>query len=81
MRVPDDVSLIACDDVDLTRLHEPAIDVIDRDPVEHGRAAARLLLQRLAEPGMPPKRVVLPVHLVLRRSSGPPPAGGKAEAR
>jgi LacI family transcriptional regulator len=82
MRVPDDVSLIACDDVDLTRLHEPPIDVIDRDPVEHGRAAAVLLLRRLADPGMPPKRVVLPVHLVLRRSSGPPPSGdGEARAR
>ena len=73
LRAPHDVSLVACDDVDLTRLHEPPIDVIDRDPVEHGRAAAELLLRRLRDPGAPPRRVVLPVRLIARGSSGPPP--------
>ena len=35
--VPTDLSLVACDDTELTRMHDPPIDVIDRDPEQHGR--------------------------------------------
>jgi DNA-binding LacI/PurR family transcriptional regulator len=38
---------------------------------DQGRAAAELLLDRLVgEPDARPKRVVIPPHLVVRRSSG-----------
>jgi LacI family transcriptional regulator len=70
LRVPSDLSLVACDDVDLTRLHEPAIDVIDRDPLELGRAAAALLLERLADQGAPARQVVLPTAFLRRGSTG-----------
>jgi len=69
LRVPEGLSLVACDDVDLTRLHTPPIDVIRRDPVELGRVAAGLLLERLANPTGPPRRVVLPTEFVRRGSS------------
>lgn len=74
VRVPDDVSLVACDDVDLTRLHDPPIDVIERDPLELGRRAAELLLERLADPDSPPRRVELPTTFVRRGSTAAPPA-------
>jgi DNA-binding LacI/PurR family transcriptional regulator len=72
LRVPADLSLVACDDVDLTRLHEPPIDVIDRDPLELGRAAAALLLERLADQAAPARRVVVPTTFLQRGSTGAP---------
>jgi LacI family transcriptional regulator len=70
--VPGELSLVACDDVDLTRLHDPPLDVVDRDPEAHGRAAAELLLRRLEDRHAPPRRVVLPTSFVRRASSGAP---------
>jgi DNA-binding LacI/PurR family transcriptional regulator len=72
LRVPEDLSLVACDDVDLTRLHDPPIDVIDRDPLELGRTAAGLLLRRLGDLDAPARRVTLPTVFVRRRSSAAP---------
>ena len=75
MRLPDDLSVIACDDVDVTRLFSPPIDVIERDLLELGRCSAQLLLDRLGgRDGAAPMRVVLPTHLVTRASTAPPRA-------
>lgn len=54
LRIPQDVSLVTCDDIDLSRLHDPPIDVIDRDPLELGRTAAHLVLARLEARDGPP---------------------------
>lgn len=79
--VPGELSLVACDDVDLTRMHEPPLDVIDRDPERHGRAAAELLLRRLGDRQAPPQRVVLPTSFVPRASSSAPFVALGAAAR
>jgi LacI family transcriptional regulator len=70
LRMPDAVSLVACDDVDLTRLHDPPIDVIDRDALELGSTAAVLLLRRLENPDASPHRELLPTSFVRRASTG-----------
>lgn len=72
LRVPADISLVTCDDVDVTRLHEPPIDVIGRDAMEMGRAAAKLLLGRLDDPYGAPQRAIVPTTFVRRESSAPP---------
>jgi LacI family transcriptional regulator len=72
VELPDELSLIACDDVDVTRLHTPPIDVVKRDLLALGRAAARLLLDRLSDRGAPPRMVVLPTELVIRASTAAP---------
>jgi LacI family transcriptional regulator len=69
LRIPDDVSLVGCDDTDLTRLHDPPIDVVSRDLLALGRTAAELLLARLLDPAAPPRRVTLPSTFVPRASS------------
>jgi DNA-binding LacI/PurR family transcriptional regulator len=72
LAVPGDVSVTGFDDIpaaaaaDLTTIRQPL--------VEKGQQAARLLAE-LAE-GKPPRRVRLPVELVVRGSTGP--AGGRA---
>ena len=39
-----------------------------------GAEAARLLLEAIAEPDRPPRSVLLPLSLVVRGSTAPPPA-------
>jgi LacI family transcriptional regulator, galactose operon repressor len=78
VRVPDELSLVACDDVDLTRLNDPPIDVVERDLVELGQCAAQLLLDRLADRDAPPRRVMLPVSLSVRGSSSAPAVYARA---
>jgi LacI family transcriptional regulator, galactose operon repressor len=81
IEVPAELSFVACDDIDLTRMHDPPIDVIGRDAEEHGRAAAELLLRRLEDPHGPPRRVVLPTSFVRRASCDVPPARAGAALR
>jgi LacI family transcriptional regulator len=72
LRVPDDISIVTCDDVPLSELYRPPIASIARDTVGLGRTAAELLLRRLGEnPGLPEK-VVLPTVFTPRASCAPP---------
>jgi LacI family transcriptional regulator len=71
IKVPAAVSLVACDETDLTALHDPPFDVVGRDLAELGRTAAQLLLARLQSPERPPTRLVLPTWFEARGSSAP----------
>jgi LacI family transcriptional regulator len=72
-RIPDDISLISCDDTHLAELSTPALTVLDRSLPEVGRMAARLVLQQLRSDG-PRKHqsITLPTRLIRRNSCGPP---------
>jgi LacI family transcriptional regulator len=74
LRVPDDVSLVTCDEVPLSELYRPPIATISRDTVGLGRTAAELLLHRLGEHGGPPETVVLPTQFTVRESVAAPAA-------
>ena len=72
LRVPEDISVIGFDDIDvssyigLTTVHQPL--------VESGRLGARLLLEALSGAGAPAAaRNELPLELVLRSTTAPPP--------
>ncbi|MBI3972486.1 MAG: substrate-binding domain-containing protein [Chloroflexi bacterium] len=69
LRIPDDLSLVICDDIDAARLNDPPITVVARDVEALGRAAAELLLETMT--GRRPSgggRVELGTHLVVRAS-------------
>jgi LacI family transcriptional regulator len=68
--VPRDLSVVGCDDIPEAALSKPPLTTVHVSAVENGRAAARLLLE-----GGPPRRVVTPVHLVVRGSTAPPRRG------
>lgn len=72
--VPERVSLVGCDDVELARLTSPELTTVRVPAREMGARAARLLVRRLegGDTGPGPSRR-LPVQLVRRGSSGPPP--------
>jgi LacI family transcriptional regulator len=73
IRVPDDMSLVTCDEVDLSELHSPPIASIGRDMLLLGRTAATLMLEQLS--GGEPRTVLLPTTFAPRPSCGPVPAG------
>ncbi|MEW2516686.1 LacI family DNA-binding transcriptional regulator [Actinacidiphila alni] len=71
VRIPDDISLVTCDDVPLAKFFTPTLATIGRDPYEMGAEAAALLLARFggAEPGV----ITLPTSFTGGRSCAAPP--------
>ncbi|NNN38219.1 LacI family DNA-binding transcriptional regulator [Streptomyces sp. S3(2020)] len=74
-RVPDEVSVVGYDDIPEAAHLLPPLTTVRTDFAEIGTRALRLLLDRidgLAEERAEP---VIPVELIVRRSSGRPPRG------
>jgi len=70
--IPDEVSLVGFDDLDLSELLNPPLTVIDRPTFALGSSAAELLRCRLATPDREQQHLTLPVELVVRGSTAPP---------
>lgn len=75
-RVPDDVALAGFDNDAWTDLVTPGVTVIAQPVYEIGKNAMQLLTQRLAEPEMSARTLVLPGELVVRGSTGRKRVGG-----
>ena len=67
--IPDEVSLVGFDDLDLSELLNPPLTVIDRATFDLGSSAAELLRARLATPDREQQHLTLPVRLVVRGST------------
>jgi LacI family transcriptional regulator len=61
-------ALVSFDDFELADLLDPPVTVIGHDVSRLGKAAAELLFARIHGEDSPPRKVVLPVHLVPRGS-------------
>lgn len=66
LSLPQDTSLVACDDVSVTQLFRPGITVVARDAFAMGAAAAGLLIDKGE-----PQKILLPTNLIVRGSTGP----------
>jgi DNA-binding LacI/PurR family transcriptional regulator len=78
LRVPVDLSVVGFDDNPLARRMRPALTTVRQDIDEKGRAAAAALTaaiakQRAGDKGRA-RHILLPAELVVRDSTGPPPA-------
>jgi LacI family transcriptional regulator len=76
LRIPEDISLIGAIDSDLSALADPPVTVIHWDYEAIGRAAAQILLQRIANPHQAPQRHTFPTRIIFRESCAPPPRLG-----
>lgn len=75
LSIPQDISLVASGDSELSELHTPPIAIQRWDQSESGRTAASLLLDRiLGRASRDPRHVLLPTEFVSRESTAPPPA-------
>jgi LacI family transcriptional regulator len=73
LRVPDDMAMVSFDDLPANLLVVPFLTVAVQPAYEMGRRAMQLLLSRLTNPASHAcQEVVLPIELVVRRSSGSP---------
>ena len=73
LRVPDDLSVVGFDDVPLAAYLDPPLTTVHLPAHDLGHAAGLALLDRIAGRSVEP-RTVLPTELVIRSSTGPPPA-------
>jgi LacI family transcriptional regulator len=73
LAVPGDVSVTGFDDLEISALLEPPLTTVRVPTREIGRLAAEQVLESLAA-GEPPRTREVPVELVVRRSTAPPPA-------
>jgi DNA-binding LacI/PurR family transcriptional regulator len=73
--VPRDLSILAGDDSQLCMLVRPALTALARDIQAYGRHTARVMLDAIdgRTPGSQPES---PTRLIVRASTGPPPAQG-----
>ena len=76
--VPDKVSVVGFDDLDMASHFVPSLTTVHQPRPDIGRAAARLLLERMGlspadRTRAPAPRLVMPTELVVRESTAPPP--------
>ncbi len=66
-QVPHDLSIVGFDDVPRAATWDPPLTTIRQPMVDKGRAAAELLLEQID--GAAPRRIQLPIELVVRAST------------
>lgn len=71
-RVPEDVSIVSCDDIPFAEYLTPPLTTVRVPLAETGRQAVHLLLRAIAGQEVPVKTPLLPVELVVRASTAPP---------
>jgi LacI family transcriptional regulator len=75
LQMPDDVALVAFDDLEWTTIIEPPITVIAQPVLELGTVAGQRILARVAGDKGPAQQIRLPTELVVRGSCGESPDG------
>ncbi len=73
LRVPADLSVVGYDDIPLTGYLTPRLTTSSKDMVRVGQEAARMLLDRIADPERPRQRIDIQARFIIRESTGPAP--------
>ena len=72
LRVPEDVSVIGFDDIQLAAYHNPRLTTIRQPLHDMGETAARILLQRLQGFKDYPEKFAVAPELIIRETTAPP---------
>jgi LacI family transcriptional regulator len=67
-KVPDDISIIGFDDINLCQLTFPQLTTIHQDAPLKGKLAVNFLIDQLENVPMKEREIILPIHLVERNS-------------
>ena len=81
MTVPGDVSLVGFDNTFISALRHLSLTTVNQPRVSMGRLTVTILLGRLSNGTDGPVRHTLQPELVVRSTTGPPPASTPANAR
>lgn len=71
LRIPEDISVVGCDDT-LGEWLYPKLTTIREFPEQLGKRMVDMVLNRLANPNLPPQHVTVPTELIKRDSSREP---------
>ena len=77
-RVPDQIRLVGIDDVDYAELLPVPLTTLRQPCHEIGVSAMRAMVDRVGQPDLPPREILLHGTLVIRESCG---TGGSQETR
>ena len=72
--VPGDVSVVGFDDIDLAASTDPPLTTVHQPVRDKGQTAARLLIAAIDDRSQAPAHERLETRLVIRSSTGRPPA-------
>jgi DNA-binding LacI/PurR family transcriptional regulator len=75
LRIPGQIAVVGYDDLPWATSLEPPLTAVAQPARDVGVTAARLLLDRLAEPERATRRIILSTHLVIRASCGAEASG------
>jgi LacI family repressor for deo operon, udp, cdd, tsx, nupC, and nupG len=75
IRVPDDISVVGCDDIFGADFCNPPLTTITAPVDQAGRAAIAMLISRFGDETARREVTTLATHLTIRRSTGPAPRG------
>jgi len=71
VRVPEEVSVVGCDDSDALKLYPP-LTTIRVFGEQVGAHLSQLVLNRIAQPERAAQKYTIPTQIIKRESSGPP---------
>ena len=70
MTIPDEIAVVGFDDMPWAASLQPPLTVVAQPAYDMGRMTASLLLERLNNPELPIRNIVLDTELIVRASSG-----------
>ena len=73
LRVPEDVSVGSFDNIPFAEYTVPRLTTVHNNPVDKGRKAVEMILNRLKNPDLPRQIFNLPCELIIRESTGKAP--------
>jgi LacI family transcriptional regulator len=68
--IPDDIAIVGFDDMPWSISLNPPLTVVAQPTLEIGQLASNMLLERIEQPNLPPRMVVLDTKLIIRASCG-----------
>lgn len=80
LRVPDDISVIGFDDIDLSQTTQPPLTTVRLSRAELGRTAFEALHRVIKEESIRGKKYTLETHLIIRESTGKANSRGRTSS-
>jgi LacI family transcriptional regulator len=68
-QVPDNLSIVGFDDISMASFSNPALTTVNHPKYDMGFLAASMLIERIRDDSLPPRKEVLPTELILRQST------------
>ena len=69
LRVPQDVMVTGFDNIEFSTVTTPSITTVDQPRIRMGLMACELLVEKISNPALPSKGVLLETELIVREST------------